>query len=383
MSDKQPIRFYNLDVLRFVAASMVVFAHAYEAWYDWFVDPFVQDGGHIASLSNDPISIWVRNMGLGVDVFFLISGFLITYLLLLEKQHNGTIDIIKFYIRRALRIWPLYFLLIGLGYLIVTFFHLSPTPNYLMNLLFLNNFEVIQTDHGIYPFTHFWSICIEEHFYIVWPILLAFIPTKKLPLTFALLIISSILFRSYVAYQGWSWQYLYLHTVSRADVMVIGGLLAYMHYIKPLVISISKPIRLMIYSIFISSLFMFSYSNWDTVLSAAFLKYYYTAFFVFWFVNYLFNPTAFFNFKTKTIWHYLGKISFGIYMLSNMLIPFIAVFQKKIDRLFSSNNIEHNIVFFILLNFIVTIIISAMSYELFEKFFLRLKSRFEIIRTAR
>ena len=98
-SEKQKIFFPNLDGLRFFSFLAVFILHA-----------LVTDSLHIRE------SAWFRqakqlaHADLGVSFFFVLSGFLITYLLLAENKSRGTIDVGAFYIRRVLRIWPLYFL---------------------------------------------------------------------------------------------------------------------------------------------------------------------------------------------------------------------------------------------------------------------------------
>lgn len=105
----------HLDVLRLLAAMMIIMLHAYEAWVGWYGQVGLLSNGNFKTLSSygSWVDQFIRNFGHGVDVFFLISGFLITYLLLAEKKAHETISIGKFLIRRTLRIWPLYFLIIA------------------------------------------------------------------------------------------------------------------------------------------------------------------------------------------------------------------------------------------------------------------------------
>ena len=131
------IYFKNLDGIRFIAALLVLFHHAY-----YLKRNYSPGYAFINSCS--------ENLGrIGVNLFFVLSGFLISYLLLVEKDSTGTVSYKNFYIRRILRIWPLY-----LGYgLLLTFF--SPyiaakmglgggmdIPTMLLNLGFLLFFAV-------------------------------------------------------------------------------------------------------------------------------------------------------------------------------------------------------------------------------------------------
>jgi peptidoglycan/LPS O-acetylase OafA/YrhL len=377
---KEKIHFYNLDIIRLLAAISVVVAHAFEGWKGYYGYPTWLQGSSLTEPNEGGtiISRFINNLNLGVDTFFLISGFLITYLLLTEKQEHSRINIGKFYIRRALRIFPLYYLSILIAPILI-FLLKREHPDYLPNIFFLNNFWALKTETWDFPFAHLWSICIEEHFYLFWPWLIAFIPTKRLPTLFTLLILFSIAYRGY-AYMVYpkAYYHLYLHTFSRIDVMVIGAFLAYIHFTKPIKLNIALPIRLSVYLLFIFLLFMEPNNNWELLFQAMVKKYFYIGVIAFELMNYLFNENALFNFKKKNFLHYLGKTSYGIYMFGNMLIPFILAIENKLVK-----TPLHNIFTFLALNVIITCIISIGSYELFEKFFLSFKKRFELVKTER
>jgi len=366
------VYFPNLDVLRCVCAFMVVLAHSYEGFCSWIGSPL-----SAFPLIDTKIRLFISNLSIGVDVFFVISGFLITYLLLNEKHCSGNVHIGKFIIRRSLRIWPLYFFAIFFGFVLISFSN-RPAPNYLANLFFLNNFNAIQIDGWQFPFAHFWSICVEEHFYIIWPIVLYFTSIKNVPFITVFLIGISILSRWYFVEFSTNLQMnLRVNTLARIDEILIGALVAWVHFKKPIINNIDTKTRLLVYVILITLLFVDGYNNWGTsIFDVFYKKYIYLGLIVFWMSNYLFNPEAFFNFKNKNFVHYLGKVSFGIYIYHNMLIdPFISKFVYR----FSIKS------FWVYeLGYLVLVIgVSILSYELFEKYFLRLKQKFEIIKTER
>ena len=88
---KQKVFFPNLDAIRFIAFFLVFFYHGFGEAFKLF-------------------SIHINNLGsIGVSIFFVLSGFLITYLILTEIALKGRMNVVAFYIRRALRIWPLYY----------------------------------------------------------------------------------------------------------------------------------------------------------------------------------------------------------------------------------------------------------------------------------
>lgn len=150
-----------LDGWRAIAALMVMFAHG---------------------VSRDTPLYLARPMALhALALFFALSGFLITSRLLSEKEKHGTIDISGFYLRRAFRIAPgllTYLLaLVALGF----FGLMTPMPlkEFLSSLFFLENYVVPWEGRTAYTF-HLWSLAVQEHFYILWPLLFAAFGSERL-----------------------------------------------------------------------------------------------------------------------------------------------------------------------------------------------------------
>ncbi|MCF8297217.1 MAG: acyltransferase [Saprospiraceae bacterium] len=372
------IYFEHLDVVRFVAAFMIVIVHSYEAWCGWFGQLGILTGGTYKELTKNGIYVdqFLRNMGIGVDIFFLLSGFLITYILLEEKKRHHRVHIGKFLIRRTLRIWPLYFFLIIITPILILWVD-SPAPNYLANIFFVGNFEIIQTEQWIYPYAHFWSICIEEHFYLVWPFIIAFVPKKRLILVFTILILTSILFR---IYSGATMQYpyftAYLHTLSRMDVLVMGAVGAYFYSENPFIFNLNKSVRIALIFLLILALSLEPIGLWNSLFSIGFKKFFYIGIIAVLLLDFNFNNSFKHFLPRKSIIHYFGKISYGIYMYHNILL---LVIIKKIMWHFQI----HNIWAFFLISFSLCIIIPIISYELFEKHILKLNRKFRIIKTDR
>ncbi len=369
----------NLDIFRFIAAFMVVVAHGFEGWHGWFGLPHFMSTGDYKTFSfwGGVLNRGIMNLGFGVDIFFLISGFLITYLLIKEREETNQISLIKFYMRRFLRIWPLYYLLIAIAPFLISWLDEQESPNYLMNILFLNNFHAITTEKWTYPFAHFWSICVEEHFYLFWPLLIKFTPKRHLLNLFYLIIIASIGFKCYVALTNQhAWMTLYLHTFSRMDGLALGSLVGYLHYQKPLKINIPYFSRILIYSLFIFCFFIDNLMNYDDFFLAVFKKFFYLGIVGFAMYNYLFNPDARWKIQKKNFIHYLGKISYGTYMYHNVVILII------IKKILINHNINNIYAYTgILLGSVI--IIPIISYEFFEKPFLKLKRKYEVIATRR
>lgn len=372
------IYFEHLDVIRFLAAFMIIILHGYESWCSNF--------GEIKAFKNEDLTEFtsfggyldqfIKNFGFGVDIFFLLSGFLITYILLEEKKRFNTIQIGKFMIRRSLRIWPLYFLLIAIAPFLVSWMG-TPEPNYLANALFFGNFDIIQSQAWLYPFAHFWTICIEEHFYLVWPFVIFLIPRKFLIWTFILLIVGSIAFRTQCLYTASApWYTLFLHTFSRIDVIVIGAIGALFYSKKPFEFRLPRLVRILVLAIFIASLCITSVWQWDTIYSAMFKKYIFISLVAILLLDYNFNPRFKHFLPKKSFIHYLGKISYGVYMYGNIVLLII------IEKIMLFYKLDQWWVF-VLLVLSISILVPIISYELFEKQLLKLNARFRMIKTDR
>ena len=381
--NKKPIHFEQLDALRFLAAFMVVFYHAFDAWAGWFGIPKILAGDDPKTYSwfGEHVHKLIGNWGFGVDLFFLISGFLITYLLLKEKTEKGKINFPKFFLRRIFRIWPLYFFIIAISPFLVHWIG-APTPDYKSALLFYNNFHTIAIEKlgqepWAFPFAHFWSICIEEHFYLVWPFVVAFIPMRRLPAALITIILASIAFRVYQFSfnSDHSFFPIYLHTLSRIDELTIGGLVAWAHFQKPISLRTPLILRLLLLGILIWSLSVDNLSEWSTIFSLCWKKYFYLGIGGFLMLNFVFNPDVKLRFGSKNLISYLGRCSYGIYLWGNILLPI--VITKIMLRFFPSGS--GWIYWPVILG--ASFLIPIITYELLEKPFLKLKSRFAIVKT--
>jgi peptidoglycan/LPS O-acetylase OafA/YrhL len=138
---------------------------------------------------------------LGVRFFFTISGFLITWLLLKEFDASGSISLRNFYIRRAFRILPVYVAFIVVLFLLQLFTPFHQTfREWLGNLTFTTNFSPATTTSG-----HFWSLAVEEQFYLLWPILMVSLGLttniKRAAVILAIPIVVAPCFRI-IAYKG-------------------------------------------------------------------------------------------------------------------------------------------------------------------------------------
>jgi len=369
------IYFENLNSIRFIAALLVIIHH-------------IEQIKSLFGFDNYWNNATVVLIGkLGVVIFFVLSGFLISYLLFTEQKITQSIDIKAFYIRRILRIWPLYFILIFLAFFVLQHFAdfripgfdqntiWNPFPaNFLLFVFMLPNLASVL--FGSIPFASVaWSIGAEEQFYIIWPYLTKRIKSKWL-LTIGFVFL-------YLAVQ-----YVCLN-VLRSNIyreklndfiattpmscMAIGGVFA------ALAISVN-PIAKRIQNILFSKIL-----QWVILLGTVFLvaiaykfQYYhynewYSILFGLLIFNFASNPNRIFSMEFKWM-KYLGKISYGLYMIHCIVIVFVLNLAVKFGI---GSNI---ILYFLILS--LTILLSGLSYNFVEKRFLKWKDKFTIVKSG-
>src|ERR1700722_17626132 len=169
----------------------------------------------------------------GVDVFFALSGFLITGILLDTKSSSGYFR--NFYVRRVLRIFPLYY-----GSLLVVFLLRFALPDagiwgshdglvspgsMLWPLLYLQNFAIALHGPSLTGVTtHYWSLAVEEHFYLAWPLLVWLATRRQIMLLALVTVICSIVARTLLYWHGADLDAIFGLTPLRMDGLAIGAL---------------------------------------------------------------------------------------------------------------------------------------------------------------
>lgn len=368
---KDKIYFENLDALRFLCFLSVFFFHSFHTEYSY--------------ISESPIYHFIKkdifgNGNLGVNFFFVLSGFLITYLLIQEKQLNGQINLLKFWMRRILRIWPLFYFAVFFGFVIFPLLKsaFGQTPNETASigyyLTFLNNFDFIQ--HGLPDASILgvlWSVAIEEQFYFVWPIILHLLPIQKYWIAFGGIIFASLLFRalndSYLMHE--------FHTLSCIGDMATGAMGAWListnNKFKSYITKLTSIKIGVIYLLFIV-IFLFRgellFANYyirifERVLIACviiliILEQSYAK-------NSLFKLS---NFKTISK---LGIITYGLYCLHFIGILITTTIMGKLEF---NTHLWQIVLVDTSLALTITIVISKLSYTYCEQPFLRLKEKF-------
>ena len=366
--------FPNLNGVRFIAAFFIVIHH---------VEQFKEKFGFQNHLF---YTRFIKLIGpVSVFLFFVLSGFLITALLLVEKDRTATIDIRRFYMRRILRIWPLYYLTVILCLLIfpqIPFLNVSGETEVIYNNLTVKLilYALILPNIVTGVFTHIpflsqnWTIGVEEQFYYFWPWVIRQTKAKKLLLMMIILFVFFYLFRSltvlYMPENGW-WVYLKEFIKSlRMTCMILGAIGAYFIHFKldsKLVKFIfSKAFQVFIY---VSLILMLAFGVYLRGINQEI----YSILFTLILMNLSKNPNTILNLENPIL-DYLGKITYGFYMFHTLAI----VIALKITLMFHSNSnwISYTI------TYILTTIFGWLSYEYFEKPFLRIKKQFTTVKSG-
>lgn len=371
---KKRIYFENLDGLRFLCFLSVFMFHSFHTEY--------------AAISDSSIYRFIKfdlfgNGNIGVNFFFVLSGFLITYLLIEEKKLNGQIDLKKFWIRRMLRIWPLFYFCVLFGFyvfpILKTMFGQVPneTANISYYLVFLNNFDFINNglpDSSMLGLL--WSVAIEEQFYLVWPVILFLLPIKRYWIAFVTIIIGSLIFRAFndslVTHEH--------HTLSCIGDMAIGAFGAWLvnqfDEIKTYFMNISRWQIMLFYTLFFCCLFFRDELLYGSHVVRIFERSFIALIILLIILEQNYAKNSFFKLSRLVFISKLGVISYGLYCLHKLGI-LISINLTKIVGL--NHEIWHVLVLETALALIVTVVISQLSYRFYESPFLKLKNKYSFI----
>jgi len=365
------IYFQNLNALRFIAVSMVIIHHV-EQLKSTFKIPNYWESNTIFLIGK-----------LGVVLFFVLSGFLISYLLFEEESVTKTISVKNFYIRRVLRIWPLYFFIIFISFFILPNFDFFNLPGYekdalwsnllfkiSLYLFFLPNLAMLIC--GVVPYYSVitWSIGAEEQFYLIWPLLLKKNKNKWILLSgiiFLYLFVKFILIYLGSINQIFATLNSFWATIP-IDCMAIGGIFALIIYEKSEHTDLIK--KVLFNSIFQWIILITTVVSLLFGLNIPYVNYeFYSVLFGIIICNFAANREVVFSLENK-VTVYLGKISYGLYIFH----PIAIIISIQIFIRLNFNNY-----IFYLNVFIITIILATLSYEFLEKRFINKKINFSNI----
>lgn len=355
--------FANLDAFRFLSFLSVFISHTLQ------LTPAPN------FLSGFFMSLFTFNF-LGVPSFFTLSSFLITYRLLLEAEKCGKIGLANFYKNRILRIWPAYYLLISICFIILPIglssINLpSPTlPNIFPFLLFFANFYIIENGMNFtFALSILWSISIEEQFYLVWGIVMKMAKRNMIGTIIIVFFIMSILFSYYYLHVLHNPAYnLAVHSLFVLQNFCTGAYIAFIcvkkdeffYFLKKL-----PGIFFLIPYLILPIAFIMKESPilMNVILSSCYSLIIY---------DLSINEKRNFNIANSSLINYWGKISYGLYIYHALVF----VILQKLFYFFiypSQPSLLVNL-FQMGVTFIITVFVAHVSYKYIEARFLALKT---------
>lgn len=295
---------------------------------------------------------WAKHAYLGVDFFFVLSSFLLTLLALKEIENSGSFSKINFFIRRSLRIFPLYFLIVIFSFFALPYLaqlynidvQLPEQP--LLYFLFLSNYE---NSDSLFALKFLWSIAVEEQFYLIF-IVFSFLFKKHLWVFVAFLLTCYVIFMLYASQYSIS---TYSHTLSHFVNFAFGIIGAYIYYKQ--FTFIKHALKLLIISVLALGLIT-NTLLFHLLISIAFIS------LILEFIQFAKHLE---NNRIFKITEHLGQYTYGLYLYSGFIITLVLM-------LFPNENLYLRMI----LELILLIPVAMISYHLYEKKFLKLKSGF-------
>lgn len=415
MQQNRGVYFPGLNALRFFAAAAVIITHVelvkyylrttygfkpywIDIWGKWHTGEqmgqrIIQSTPIQTILEHDLVKWYhpiTAELGpLGVIFFFVLSGFLITYLLFTEREVTGSISVGKFYIRRFLRIWPLYYLMVLLGFLVLPHFGIfsipwqsgvinGPDDNFLISFfLFMFIFpNLAMSIFGPFPnIGQLWSIGVEEQFYFAWPWLMKKARSHFKTIvwfTLALIGLKAVILAldGVVSPKYWD-VVIRFFAMTKLESMALGGLGAWALYYKKE--KILRP-------------FYHPVAQVAALLGIPFLLYFtpavlqngihivYSVLFLVIILNVSTNPKSLLKLEHPVLLS-LGRVSYGLYMYHMMVIAAVIHLFAPLIPEGDRNGLWASLLFY-LGAFVISIGISYLSYHFFESRFIRLKRRY-------
>ncbi|ATB30033.1 acyltransferase family protein [Melittangium boletus] len=304
---------------------------------------------------------------LSVSLFFAISGFLITTLLLRERDTTGTISLKGFYARRSLRIFPLYYAVCAL-YIVLVFFLEHDVAvrgaffdNVRYYLTYTSNW-FIKLDEGRIIFYFAWSMATEEQFYLMWPFVVRYFKGTWGPVVFMSGLLALGLFAGWGVSSGFlDTRHLWVRILSSISISIcMGCLSAYLtHFERPFVWT-WKVLGQVWSAPVLVALVTAAVWNHDTPLWLSSLL------LTLMVVAMCIRPHHVFAPLVDHKWlRYMGSITYGIYLLHMISLNIV----RRV--------VPHNLALYYVLTIALSMVLATISFRYFEKPFLKLKNRFD------
>lgn len=321
------------------------------------------------------LEFFYSNLILSIDVFFILSSFLLTWLGINEYKAKGNFSFISYFIRRALRIWPLYFILMTFSFVLVpyaaAYFNVPVTfPPAHYYIFFISNFYI---EPHVYFLRFLWTLAVEEQFYLLWGLCLWMLPKQVHTCAFVLVGVST-LFSVYAIVNDVEY---YFNTLTYLFDFAVGILAAFLvHNKSGIVLWLGRKSKaasvfflaalpvIFIILYFINNLSQPGFAPWLYFIGR-YLFIIYTGLFI---IEQMVNDRAFLNLKKSKFLVYTGKISYGLYCFHGIVLTFGGVLFQKLEI-----NLPVIVKAFIFLG--VNYFIAAVSYRFIESPFLKLKDK--------
>ncbi|RRB07132.1 acyltransferase family protein [Larkinella rosea] len=366
---KESLYLIQLDGLRFLAVTLVMLDH-------W-----------LGEQNRLPLGYF------GVNLFFVLSGFLITRILIHSKQDDDRLQrshghsLRQFYIRRSLRIFPIYYLTL---FILAAIGFQAARENLGWFLTYTQNIWIIIHQTWFGALDHLWSLAVEEQFYIFFPFLVLFIPLRRLPVALATLMTLSLVMRIYLFATDAPWMVQFVFMPTCLDAFGFGGVLAYLlvfHRDTFTKIVGNTGFLLISLALYIINVYLIGSTSTLRNVYTDVLERFLTSLLCFFIIGksvigyrgivkyVLEHPVA----------NYLGRVSYGLYLFHNLVFnyyhtppDFITVRAwNRILRIWpeligSGAEITLKFLFF----YAITVALATISWYVVEKPFNALKSRF-------
>ena len=362
--------FKELNSLRFIGFIGIFFGHVFFS--------------NSPEIINSKLYATVFNYGkilgfISIDSFFVLSSFLITWKALEEIKFTNKFQFKNFLIRRSLRIWPLYFFIVFIGFLLEYlkshyFFESEKLPSIWNFVLFILNYDIIENGYNFLFFMVFmWSISVEEQFYILWAITIKWFNKYLFGISF-LIIFISLFFRIYFINDSLS---LNFHTASALGNFGIGALTAILvfkhQYFLDKLKSLSRNKILFIY-VTIFSFFILMPVLLENDFFIVIQRVLFSIFFSFIILEQTYCENSIVKVSRIKYFNFFGKISYGLYCYHGIMITVVL----QLNKLFMESLII-SLVLYPLLILVSTLLVSYVSYRFYESKFLKLKYKFSFL----
>jgi len=344
----------SLNGIRAISILIVIFSHFK------ILNNFIRNNFYPALI--------LENGALGVNIFFVISGFLITKLLIAEEEKKGQVSLKNFYIRRILRIFPAYYFLLIIYYLLQNFKLIQLSNSSWISALTYSKF----LNHSLDVYSeHLWSLSVEEWFYLFWPFIFIYLPRRRLLIALIVIILVPLIRLYGYNHKIYLFEIDGLTLFQRADGLMIGCIIA-LFYEKSLQLSIKifkfikfPKLLLLIFfcfAVFLENLNIKHHLHLGIFLipllgSGGTITLLFIGLLILFSIN---DKTSWwYFFLNSKIMNYLGKLSYSLYLWQQIIIY---------GSLGFVSNKPYNLFF--------TFLLANISHYFIERPFLKLKNKF-------